>query len=76
MAEVTTKPRKVEVTLTMSEEEALYVLGALYYANPVEYDALGGDPVYFALFDALKNGGIDMDVFKAADYAERREDLV
>ncbi|MDE2103109.1 MAG: hypothetical protein KGL39_38040 [Patescibacteria group bacterium] len=56
----------------MSENEALYVLGALYYVDPVEYDTLGGDPVYHKLYDALDKGGVDMTVFMAKDYAARR----
>lgn len=48
------------ITLVLSEDEALYVYGALNRATPTDdrFGDGGADPVYDALLDALVDAGV------------------
>lgn len=69
MAKAVVRQPQPEVVLTLSKEEALYTLAAVSYCDPVKYESLGGDPVYFALYDALVD---DLGAFVKEDFAELR----
>jgi hypothetical protein len=78
MAEAVYTPEKVEtvrtvvapakVTLTLTEEEAVYVLGVIGTSNPGYCGCLGVD-VYADLFAALNGNG---DIYGAPNDAVKR----
>lgn len=71
MATVTIAPREIEVTLTLSKDEALYIYSALNRVDPDEASApFSEDPVYDVLGDALRDAGVD--TISVLRYAEVR----
>lgn len=70
MAKAATSQRDVVITLELTEEEALYVYGALVQSSPSPADRFGTgddhDPVYTALGRVLK------DTHRWGDYVEHR----
>jgi hypothetical protein len=62
MASASTKSTAVAVVLELTEEEALYVFGALIRSRPKNLATMKdgfADPVFAALKDVLREAGID-----------------
>lgn len=62
---------EVTISLTLTENEALYVLWALVHTHPTKAAGFGeyNDPVYTALSEAFREAGIDD--FRGADFVPR-----
>ena len=64
MATAAVAPRDIEITLTLTSEEALYVWSALLFSQPRPIDRLSpnrDDTVFVALDNALTEADISTD---------------